>query len=53
MNYGFSSGLQYLGVSMNGQWETSGRYEAADIDNIGFISNFGPVCSVNADCDDG
>lgn len=34
MNYGFSSDLDYLGVSMYGSWVTSNRYENAYIDNI-------------------
>ncbi len=31
---GFSSSLDYLGVSMNGSWSTSGRFEKAFIDNV-------------------
>ena len=34
MNYGFSNDLLYFGVSMNGSWVTSNRYEVAYIDNI-------------------
>jgi uncharacterized repeat protein (TIGR02543 family) len=33
---GFSSNLKYLGISMNGSWSNSGRYEKAIIDNVSF-----------------
>jgi hypothetical protein len=39
---GFSTNLRHLGISMNGSWSQSGRYEKAIIDNVSYsqvISN--------------
>ncbi|HCJ94147.1 MAG TPA: hypothetical protein DHV69_02715, partial [Sphaerochaeta sp.] len=37
---GFSSDLDYLGVSMNGSWSSSGRFEKALIDNVKLVSPY-------------
>jgi hypothetical protein len=47
---GFSSDIDYFGVSMNGSWETSGRHENAFIDNVKLFSPV-PLYQISFDKD--